>query len=444
MLLEYCPGGTVRNLIEKSAKGYLSEQDTRKILKDVIYGVAYLHKNHILHRDLKVTNYMIGSDGNAKIVDFGLSNYLKNEKEKRFTICGTPAYRSPELIQHQNNGYGYEVDIWAVGVSAFSMLTGHHPFKGGKNEIIYENIRNCAYKFPTNIPISSEAKNFIMTIFKVDPKCRPSAFALSSHPFLASDDIILQPNNDSIQTNINKVNQNKNQSNIPTSIHLHEHITPNEDAKPQNEEKIEDEKDIFNNIQKNQSNFKIPNYFVSEYLLHDQDLRYLLLDGTVGACFEDQSRMIMDPNEKFIQYYKNYDCYPKLINPDEYLDKKTKLSKKIKLVKKFAKKIKKVKSSYELQDEDYDSSIPLYHVKYFLSKDSNIIFRFNDKSAQVNFIDLTKLAIFPDKKMCIFKNFTDKCNLLSLSEVSSMPEESEEHKKLLIANEYLKLIFNIN
>ena len=67
--------------------------------------------------------------------------------------------------------------------------------------------------------------------------------------------------------------------------------------------------------------FKIPKSMLSEYLFHDKDLCYLLLDGTVCVCFDDKSRMIMDPNEKFIQYYKNSHSHPKLINLDAYLNK---------------------------------------------------------------------------------------------------------------------------
>lgn len=401
ILLEYCPGGTIRDLIKDNKNPYLNEQETRKILIDVVNGVIYLHKNHIIHRDLKLTNYMIGSDGKVKLADFGLSNLLKKDDEKRYTICGTPAYTSPELLQDINEGYGYEVDVWAIGVSAFTMLTGHHPFEGKKKSITFENIKNCDYDFPQNIKISLNAKDFIMTIFKVDPKWRPSAAELMKHPFLTS------------------IDDKTTQSNIPNQVRPREILD-----------------------QEFKKDFMIPKFLLSEYLFHEKDLCYILLDGTVGICFEDKSRIIMDPNEKFIQYYKNYNSYPKLIDLDAYLNKtnqikKVKFNRKIKLVKKIAKKLKKTKS-FELQDENYDSSVPLHHVKYFLNKDGSFIFRFNDKNTQVNFVDDEKLIIFTDnKKMCLVKNMTDECKLLSLEKVSKMPENCNEHKKLLVAQELL-------
>lgn len=216
----------------------MTEQETKKILKDVVNGVEYLHKNHIIHRDLKLTNYMIGSDGKVKLADFGLSTILNHDDEKRYTICGTPAYTSPELLQDINKGHSYEVDVWAIGVSAFTMLTGHHPFEGKKKSITFENIKNCDYDFPPNVTISLNARDFITTIFKVDPKWRPSASELMKHPFLTT---IEKPSiqsslpNDQIQ---NENGQYKKQPNIPDPVRPRELIVPKEeDTQLKNEDK---------------------------------------------------------------------------------------------------------------------------------------------------------------------------------------------------------------
>ena len=95
---------------------------------------------------------------------------------------------------------------------------------------------------------------------------------------------------------------------------------------------------------------------------------------------------------------KKHHSYAKLVDLDAYLNKtnqlkKIKFNRKIKLVKTIAKKLKKTKSTYELQDENYDSSVPLHHVKYFLNKDGSIIFRFNDKIFQFNII-MNNFSVF--------------------------------------------------
>ena len=108
------------------------------------------------------------------------------QKWLRNTICETPAYTSPELLQDINEGHSYDVNVLAIGVSVFTMLTGHHPFEGKKKSITFENIKNCDYDFPLNVTISLNARDFITTIFKVDLKWGPNADELMKHPFLTT------------------------------------------------------------------------------------------------------------------------------------------------------------------------------------------------------------------------------------------------------------------
>lgn len=99
IVLEYCPGKSVREYLKKSEKGYLSEPETRKILNDILQGLLCLHNRKIIHHDLKLENFLIGADGRVKIADFGVSASLKKFNEKNFSICGTPNYMCPEILQ---------------------------------------------------------------------------------------------------------------------------------------------------------------------------------------------------------------------------------------------------------------------------------------------------------------------------------------------------------
>lgn len=186
IVLEYCPGKSVKELLRKSENGRLTEDEAKRILRDVVMGVVYLHNHKVIHRDLKLENFMIGADGKIKIADFGISRRLSYADEKRFSICGTPQYLSPELLQTTNTGHSYEVDIWAIGVCAYTMLTGRQPFDAGVKKLTYEAIKSCNYQFPSTIPLSAAAKDFIQVVLKINPKKRPNAIDLANHKFLCS------------------------------------------------------------------------------------------------------------------------------------------------------------------------------------------------------------------------------------------------------------------
>ena len=99
---------------------------------------------------------------NVKIGDFGLSAKLISRKHRRMSVCGTPNYLAPEILDlRKNNGHSIEVDLWAVGVIAFIMLQGKPPFADNDNQGIYSKILTQKYEFNKDFTISSEAKNFI-------------------------------------------------------------------------------------------------------------------------------------------------------------------------------------------------------------------------------------------------------------------------------------------
>lgn len=100
---------------------------------------------------LKPENVLIDKDGYAKLTDFGLSKEnIKNSKDA-LTLCGTPEYLAPEIVDRK--GHGFAVDWWSVGCIIYEMLTGEPPFKliGANKEELFENIRKCNIKLPENI-----------------------------------------------------------------------------------------------------------------------------------------------------------------------------------------------------------------------------------------------------------------------------------------------------
>lgn len=89
--------------------------------------LEYLQKKLVIHWDLKLANLFISGDMKMKLGDFGLACVLNSEKERWFTICGTPNYIAPEVLSQK--GHSFEVDIWSYGIIIFTMASGVPPFE---------------------------------------------------------------------------------------------------------------------------------------------------------------------------------------------------------------------------------------------------------------------------------------------------------------------------
>jgi aurora kinase len=97
----------------------------QSIIRQLCNAVRFLHVNSIIHRDIKPENVLLGPGGVVKLTDFGWSVYSPHNA-LRDTLCGTPLYLSPEIISAEK--YDRSVDLWAIGVLTFELLTGEMPF----------------------------------------------------------------------------------------------------------------------------------------------------------------------------------------------------------------------------------------------------------------------------------------------------------------------------
>lgn len=123
----------------------------------MLSAIKYMHKNKIIHRDLKLGNLFLSEKMEIKIGDFGLATKVEFEGERKRTVCGTPNYIAPEILESKN-GHSYEVDIWSLGVIIYTLLIGKPPFETNDVKSTYRRIRMNAYSFPEHIPISNGAK----------------------------------------------------------------------------------------------------------------------------------------------------------------------------------------------------------------------------------------------------------------------------------------------
>ena len=180
-IMEYISKGNVYNLLPTDKKKRLSTKVCANIIKDVISAVYFLHnmKPPIIHRDIKPENVLLSEGLVAKLTDFGWSNYIQ-EDEKRTTVCGTPIYLAPEILQEK--GHDEAVDIWCIGVLLFELVTASVPFQGNDIDTLKDNILKLKITWPKDI--NTDAKNLIMKILKLEPKQRLPLEDMLKHPFI--------------------------------------------------------------------------------------------------------------------------------------------------------------------------------------------------------------------------------------------------------------------
>lgn len=149
----------------------------------IINALKYLHAHRIIHRDLKLGNLFLNEKMEIKLGDFGLATKLDFDGEKKRTICGTPNYIAPEVLEGKS-GHSYEVDVWSLGVIIYTLIIGKPPFETSDVKTTYKRIRMNAYSFPDHIIISDAARDLITQILNSDPKMRPTLDEIIGHEFL--------------------------------------------------------------------------------------------------------------------------------------------------------------------------------------------------------------------------------------------------------------------
>lgn len=124
VVLELCSNGSVMDMVKK--RRCLTLPEVRRYTVQLCGAIKYMHARNVLHRDLKMGNLFLDHDMNLKIGDFGLAAVLvspeeykrglyENAKKRRTTLCGTPNYIAPEILE-KGKGHDYKVDVWAIGV----------------------------------------------------------------------------------------------------------------------------------------------------------------------------------------------------------------------------------------------------------------------------------------------------------------------------------------
>ncbi|KAK4704175.1 protein kinase A, partial [Phenoliferia sp. Uapishka_3] len=161
MVMDFVAGGELFSLLRKSQR--FPDPVAKFFAAEVALGLDYLHQQDIIYRDLKPENILLGADGHVKITDFG---FAKHVPDITWTLCGTPDYLAPEIVQ--SRGYNKSVDWYALGVLMFEMLAGYPPFftEDSNPMRLYEKIIAGKVRYPAYF--APEAKDLLKSLLTSD------------------------------------------------------------------------------------------------------------------------------------------------------------------------------------------------------------------------------------------------------------------------------------
>eukprot|EP01038_Epipyxis_sp_PR26KG_P010052 gene10052-13512_t len=182
-VLDYAAGGELFFHLSRMKK--FPEATTRFYCAEITLALDELHKHDVVYRDLKPENILLDGEGHIKLVDFGLAKEgISDAAEGAHSLCGTPEYLSPEVLNRQ--GHGTAVDWWNLGMVTYEMLTGLPPWYTTDREKLFEALRSAPLKFPMNV--NRTAALFIQSLLNRNPLERLGAKGgsdVKAHNFFA-------------------------------------------------------------------------------------------------------------------------------------------------------------------------------------------------------------------------------------------------------------------
>ncbi|CAK83826.1 unnamed protein product (macronuclear) [Paramecium tetraurelia] len=412
ILLELCQNQTLNELLKRRRR--ITPIEVQCYLKQLIGALKYIHSHRVLHRDLKLGNLFINDKMELKLGDFGLATKLDYDGQRRLTICGTPNYIAPEILDERDWDIHYQADIWSVGENPHSRLQ--------MLRTTYNKISQCQFNFPDHIQISENAKNLISRILVLDPSKRLTLDEILSHPFMTSNPIpktthisqLLSPpnaawlsqysqaamfssqavllNSKPIQPELVSV---KTSGQIPKTNDLFstrlkmsqaERIkTLTEGINYLKENQQTQKKQDLNLENNNQPQFSKENEVTYVIKCCDYQSKYgigyVLSNNNCGILFNDATKIIQCNKQQF-----NYIDKQNLIQDYQYDNYPSDLDKKVNLLQKFTLYL-------GVDENNTNSEISQVFVDKFLKTRNALLLKLSNGVIQANFIDKSVIVI---------------------------------------------------
>ena len=476
ILLEMCHNQTLNELLKRRKR--LTEIEVQCYIVQLIKALKYLHSHRVIHRDLKLGNLFLTDKMELKVGDFGLATKLDFEGERKRTVCGTPNYIAPEILDGKT-GHSYEVDIWSLGVIIYTLIIGKPPFETRDVKTTYKRIKMNAYSFPETAIISEAAKNLISQILVTDPGKRPTLDQILTHDFfnqgtsipklLPTSTLACTPSLSYIRQFmpdagkdgiVNKPLTTKNLRDIGTSGNQNNDKDDNKNSK-----------DVLKSLKVNEPptdpNLKGPDTWVKKWVDYSSKygLGYLLSNGFSGVFFNDSSKIILNPTTNVFNYIeRRMSDKQELISTYTMNDYPKELQKKVTLLHHFKNYLEGENSSNDNQtpsnannnegenkeekDEDKDKDKekdkkPFTYVKKWMRTRHAIMFRLSNKIVQVCFQDKTEIILSSESRVVTYANKRGERTTYPLSTALEM-SNYEMTKRLKYTKDILTHMLNMN
>ncbi|KAK2580417.1 hypothetical protein KPH14_006167 [Odynerus spinipes] len=181
LVTEYAPGGEIFDHLVRN--GRMPEPEARRIFRQIVLAVRYLHQQRVVHRDLKAENLLLDADNNIKLADFGFSNEYTPGVPLN-TWCGSPPYAAPEIFEGKHYD-GPRADVWSLGVVLYVLVCGALPFDGPTMQLLRSVVISGKFRIP--FFMSAECEKLIRHMLVVEPERRLSISQILAHSWMGGD-----------------------------------------------------------------------------------------------------------------------------------------------------------------------------------------------------------------------------------------------------------------
>uniref|UniRef100_A0A915DM13 Serine/threonine-protein kinase PLK n=1 Tax=Ditylenchus dipsaci TaxID=166011 RepID=A0A915DM13_9BILA len=401
VLLELCARRSLMELHKR--RRAVSEPEARYFTHQIVLACEYLHDNNIIHRDLKLGNLFLNDEMQVKIGDFGLATTVEYEGERKRTLCGTPNYIAPEMLDKK--GHSYEVDIWAIGCILYTLLVGKPPFETETLKDTYNRIKCNQYVIPPRI--GKDAASLIGRLLAPDPTRRPRALSgghgdvlrenqmgvrspayTRTLPTVPESQVVKSVKQDAASVLVTE--KAPDDHNMPSDFFLSDLYSQLSSLFNSNPDRFKESDKVTLRILPALPSIGSPNGWTT---LTKYGLGYQLSDNSVGVLFNDTTKIVLDAAGDQIQYterngaerYYVVNHYPAA------------LEKKVTLLRYFRSYMNEhlIKTGANIPKREGDELARLPCLNTWFRTKSAIVLHMSNGTLQVNFFhDHSKLIVF--------------------------------------------------